>query len=70
MRRRRSLAVGLAIVISTYASTASLGCGDDDCDARKYCEGKTDKILTGSKIVPVCGAETEKDGTRYTWRTD
>jgi hypothetical protein len=70
MRRRRSVALSLAVVFCTCASTASLGCGDDDCDARKYCEGKTDKILSGTKIVPVCGAETEKDGTRYKWRTD
>jgi hypothetical protein len=45
------------------------GCGDDDCDAEHDCANKTDRLIVGGKIVPICDAPTKNDGAEYSWAT-
>lgn len=58
------------VILFATAVFVVLACGDDDdCDARETCLNKTDRIFTG-RIIPVCDAETNRDGTTYSWKTD
>jgi hypothetical protein len=51
------------------ALTCASACGDDACDAMEACDGKNDRLITASVIIPICDAPTKRNGTRYSWST-
>lgn len=58
---------GRLFIVAALACGAA--CGDDACDAMEACAGKNGRLIVGNNVIPICGAPTERDGTRYSWET-
>lgn len=65
---RRALAALVTMAFIALVAAQTFGCGDG-CDAAKYCARKNDALITSGKIIPICNAETVRNGTRYSWTT-